>query len=77
MEPANIHQDISAIWEKLIKPTYRAYIFDEVSTPLTPWVRFDEPARHAKTYTLGCVLTNPLVTVLNLPRGRDVIATIV
>ena len=30
-----------------------------------------------KTYTLQCVLTNPLVTVLNLQRDRDVIATIV
>ena len=34
MEPANIHQDTSAIWGKLIKPTYRAHLFDEVSTPL-------------------------------------------
>ena len=34
MEPANIRQDTSAIWEKLIKPTYRAHHFDEVSTPL-------------------------------------------
>ena len=30
MKPANIHQDTSAIWEKLIKPTYRAHLFDEV-----------------------------------------------
>ena len=35
MEPANIRQDTSAIWKKLIKPTYRAHLFDEVSTPLT------------------------------------------
>ena len=34
MQPANIRQDTSAIWEKLIKPTYRAHLFDEVSTPL-------------------------------------------
>ena len=34
MEPANIRQVTSAIWEKLIKPTYRALLFDEVSTPL-------------------------------------------
>ena len=34
MEPANIRQDTSVIWEKLIKPTYRAHLFDEVSTPL-------------------------------------------
>ena len=35
MEPANIHQDTSTIWEKLIKPIYmyRAHLFDEVSTP--------------------------------------------
>ena len=35
MEPANIRQDTSAVWDKLIKPTYRAHLFDEVSTPLT------------------------------------------
>ena len=34
MQPPNIRQDTSAIWEKLIKPTYRAHLFDEVSTPL-------------------------------------------
>ena len=34
MEPANIRPDTSAIWEKLIKPTYRAHLFDEVSMPL-------------------------------------------
>ena len=34
MQPANIPQDNSTIWEKLIKPTYRAHLFDEVSTPL-------------------------------------------
>jgi len=34
MEPANIRQDNSTIWEKLIQPTYRAHLSDEVSTPL-------------------------------------------
>ena len=34
MEPANIRQETSAIWEKLIQPAYRAHLFDEVSTPL-------------------------------------------
>ena len=37
MKPANICQDTSTIWEKLIKPTYRAHLFDEVSTPLRYW----------------------------------------
>ena len=44
MEQANIRQDISAIWEKLINPTYRAHLFDEVSTPLNQMVK-DAPAR--------------------------------
>jgi len=35
MKPANIRQETSAIWEKLIKPTYRAHLFDEVSMPLS------------------------------------------
>ena len=34
MKPANMRQDTSAIWEKLIKLTYRAHLFDEVTTPL-------------------------------------------
>ena len=34
MKPANIRQDTSAIWEKPIKPTYRAHHFGKVSTPL-------------------------------------------
>ena len=32
MKPANIRQDTNAIWEKLIKPTYKAHLFDEIST---------------------------------------------
>ena len=39
MKPANIRLDTSAIWEKLIKPTYRAHLFDEVSTPLTHYLQ--------------------------------------
>ena len=35
MQPANVRQDTSAIWEKLIKPTYKAHLFDEVSTPFS------------------------------------------
>ena len=35
MEPANFRLDTSAIWEKLIKPTYRSHLFDEVSTSLS------------------------------------------
>ena len=42
MKPANIRQDTySAIWEKLIKPTYRANLFDEVSTPLRKYFHID------------------------------------
>jgi len=37
MQPANIRHDTSAIWEKLIKPTYSAHLFDEVSMPLKLW----------------------------------------
>ena len=33
MEPANIRPDSSAIWEKLLKLTYRSHLFDEISTP--------------------------------------------
>ena len=42
MQPANIRLDTSAIWEKL-KPTYRAHLFDEVSTPLN---RLDNHLNH-------------------------------
>ena len=34
MEPEHIRQDISATWEKLIKPTYRAHLFHQVSCTL-------------------------------------------
>ena len=34
MELVNIRQDTNAIWEKLIKRTHRAHLFDEVSMPL-------------------------------------------
>ena len=34
MEPEYIPQDISATWEKLIKPTYRAHLFHQVSITL-------------------------------------------
>jgi len=34
MEPEYIRQDISATWEKLIKPTYRAHLFHQVSCTL-------------------------------------------
>ena len=35
MEPEYIRQDISATWEKLIKPTYRAHLFHQVSCTLS------------------------------------------
>ena len=34
MEPEYIRQDISTTWEKLIKPTYRAHLFHQVSCTL-------------------------------------------
>ena len=34
MEPEYIRQDISPTWEKLIKPTYRAHLFHQVSCTL-------------------------------------------
>ena len=34
MEPEYIRHDISATWEKLIKPTYRAHLFHQVSCTL-------------------------------------------
>ena len=35
MEPEYIRQDISATWEKLIKPTYRVHLFHPVSCTLS------------------------------------------
>ena len=37
MEPEYIRQDISATCEKLIKPTYRAHLFHQVSCTLRKW----------------------------------------
>ena len=34
MEPEYIRQDISATWDKLIKPTYRAHLCHQVSCTL-------------------------------------------
>ena len=33
MQRAYIRPETSDIWEKLIEPTYRVHLFDEVSTP--------------------------------------------
>ena len=42
MEQEYIHQDISATWEKLIKPTYRAHLFHHVSCTLTHGMRIEQ-----------------------------------
>ena len=42
MKPANIRPETSPIWEKRIKPTYRAQLFHKVSMPLIhfPFAQF-------------------------------------
>ena len=40
MQPSKMRQDTSSIREKLIKPTYRAHLFYEVSTPLIQQMNF-------------------------------------
>ena len=39
MEPECIRQDISATWETLFKPTYRAHLFHQVSCTLRTWTK--------------------------------------
>ena len=45
MEPEYIRQDISATWEKLIKPTYSAHLFHQVSCTLSPQYRAKDISR--------------------------------
>ena len=60
MEPENIQPDTSATWEKLIKPTYRAHLFDEVRTPLNQ--------RGQKKACFEAAVVSPVISLLILLR---------